>query len=190
MGRTPRAKSWWKCCSVEVIRRPYTCVLAQLVPYDVILLQHGWFVVEPRHFLRNRVHQMRRRKRTFEEYLGAMFSLEHRDNLADGCPMTASASDVARQGTAVATSFANAFEETATVLEESIGGEMPAIQKRQIAISALAAQIGAIAVARAVARVNPSLSKEVLRSVQETVTPAPPARTNKAKRSRLPHLAR
>jgi TetR/AcrR family transcriptional regulator, transcriptional repressor for nem operon len=133
---------------------------------------------------------MRRRKRTFEEYLGAMFSLEHRDNLADGCPMTASASDVARQGTAVATSFANAFEETATVLEESIGGEMPAIQKRQIAISALAAQIGAIAVARAVAKVNPSLSKEVLRSVQETVTPAPPARTNKAKRSRLPHLAR
>jgi hypothetical protein len=43
---------------VEVIRRPHTCVLAQLVPYDVILLQHGRFVVEPRHFLRNRVHQI------------------------------------------------------------------------------------------------------------------------------------
>jgi signal transduction histidine kinase len=31
---------------VEVIRRPHTCVLAQLVPYDVILLQHGWFVAQ------------------------------------------------------------------------------------------------------------------------------------------------
>ena len=42
---------------VEVIRRPHTCALAQLVPYDLVLFQHGWFVVEPRHFLRNRVHQ-------------------------------------------------------------------------------------------------------------------------------------
>jgi TetR/AcrR family transcriptional regulator, transcriptional repressor for nem operon len=136
----------------------------------------------------HRLTSMRRRKRTFDEFLDAMFSLEHRDNLADGCPMTASASDIARQGTAVATSFAKAFDDTAAVLEESIGDKMPAIQKRHLAISALAAQIGAMAVARAVAKVNPSLSKEVLRSVQETVTPARPTRANKAKRSRLPHL--
>src|SRR6516164_11047889 len=43
---------------VEVIRRPRTCALAQPVPYDVVLLQHGRLVVEPRHFLRNRVHQI------------------------------------------------------------------------------------------------------------------------------------
>src|SRR5580698_10097559 len=65
----------------------------------------------------HRLTSMRRRKRTFEEFLDAMFSLEHRDNLADGCPMTASASDIARQGTAVATSFAKAFDDTAAVLE-------------------------------------------------------------------------
>jgi hypothetical protein len=53
---------------VEVIGRPYTCVLAQLVPYDVILLQHGWFVVEPRHFLRNRVHQIGDRSCFFTHY--------------------------------------------------------------------------------------------------------------------------
>src|ERR1700749_4808354 len=30
------------------------------------------------------------RKQSFEERLDAMFSIKHRDNLADGCPMTAS----------------------------------------------------------------------------------------------------
>lgn len=133
----------------------------------------------------HRLAAMRRRKRTFEEYLDAMFSIEHRDNLADGCPMTASASDIARQGTAVATSFARAFMETAAVLEESIESEMPASEKRHVAISALAAQIGAIAVARAVAKVNAPLSKEVLRAVRETVTPSFHAKGTKAKKSRL-----
>ncbi len=137
----------------------------------------------------HRVASMRRRKRTFEEYLDAMFSMEHRDNLAKGCPMTASASDIARQGTAVATSFAHAFEETATVLEESIENEIPAARKRHIAVSALAAQIGAIAVARAVAKVDPPLSKEVLRAVRETVTPIFPAKS-KARKPRLSHPTR
>jgi TetR/AcrR family transcriptional repressor of nem operon len=138
----------------------------------------------------HRLVAMRKRKRTFEEFLDAMFSIEHRDNLDEGCPMTASASDIARQGTAVAISFANAFEETAAVLEESIAGEMPAVQKRHIAVSALAAQIGAIAVARAVAKVDPSLSKEVLRVVQETVTPPFLSKGNKARRSHLPRPTR
>lgn len=132
-----------------------------------------------------RLASMRRRKRTFEENLDAMFSIEHRDNLADGCPMTASASEIARQGTAVATSFARAFTETAAVLEESIEGEMPASEKRHVAISALAAQIGAIAVARAVAKVNAPLSKEVLRAVRETVTPSFQAKGTKTKKRRL-----
>lgn len=119
----------------------------------------------------HRVASMRRRKRTFEEFLDAMFSIATRDNLADGCPMTASASEIARQGTAVATCFANAFEETVGILEESIEEEVPAAEKRRLAISALAAQIGAIAVARAVAKVDARLSKEVLRAVHQTVTP-------------------
>ena len=134
----------------------------------------------------HRLTSMRRRKRTFEEYLDVMFSTEHRDNLANGCPMTASASEVARQGTAVATSFAQAFQETVAVLEESIESDIPASQKRRLAISAVTAQIGAMAVARGVAQVAPSLSKEVLRTVRETVTPSSRATGNKARRTRLP----
>jgi TetR/AcrR family transcriptional regulator, transcriptional repressor for nem operon len=138
----------------------------------------------------HRLVAMRGRKWAFEKYLDAMFSTEHRDNLADGCPMTASASEIARQGTAVAESFAQAFEETAAVLEGAITGEMPASQKRHLAISALAAQIGAIAVARAVAKVDASLSKEVLQAVRETVTSTLPGKGHKARRSRRPHPTR
>src|ERR1700722_7171330 len=131
-----------------------------------------------------RLISMRRRKRTFEEYLDAMFSTEHRDNLANGCPMTASASEIARQGTAVAASFARAFRERVTGLEASIKGSMSAAQKRQFAVSAVASQIGAIAVARAVAKIDASLSKEVLRAVRETVKSTPTVQAKKPKRSR------
>lgn len=110
------------------------------------------------------------RKQSFEERLDAMFSIEHRNNLADGCPMTASASEIARQETKVAASFTHVFQEAITNLETSIEGGMSAAQKRHLAISALAAQIGAIAVARATAQIEPSLSEEVLRVVHETVT--------------------
>jgi TetR/AcrR family transcriptional regulator, transcriptional repressor for nem operon len=111
----------------------------------------------------------KKRKVSFEESLDAMFSIEHRDNLANGCPMTASASEIARQGPAVAASFTRAFKERLTSLEASIKGRMSASQRRQFAVSALAAQIGAIAVARAVAKVDASLSKEVLQAVRQTV---------------------
>ena len=121
---------------------------------------------------------------SFEESLDAMFSIEHRDNLANGCPMTASASEIARQGPAVAASFARAFKERVTGLEASIKGRMPASQRRQFAVSAVASQIGAIAVARAVAKIDASLSKEVLQAVRETVKSTRTVKGKKAKRSR------
>jgi TetR/AcrR family transcriptional repressor of nem operon len=118
------------------------------------------------------------RETSFEEYLDAMFSLNHRDNLANGCPMTASASEIARHGPAVAASFTRAFKEKVIRLEASIKEKMTASEKRHLAVSALAAQIGAMAVARAVAEVDAPLSKEVLQAVRKTVRS-----TQKAKRS-------
>jgi TetR/AcrR family transcriptional regulator, transcriptional repressor for nem operon len=117
-----------------------------------------------------------------EERLDAMFSREHRDNLANGCAMTASGSEIARQGTGVATSFTRAFKEKVTTLEASIKGKMPASQRRELAVSALAAQIGAIAVARAVAKIDSSLSEEVLRSLRQTVRSSHTVQTHKGQK--------
>src|ERR1700761_2727379 len=130
------------------------------------------------------------REASFEEYLDAMFSIKHRNNLGNGCPMTASASEIARQGAAVAASFTRAFKEKVISLEASIKEKMPASQKRHLAVSALAAQIGAMAVARAVAKVDASLSKEVLQAVRETVKSTRTFKGNKAKRSRSARSAR
>jgi TetR/AcrR family transcriptional repressor of nem operon len=124
------------------------------------------------------------RETSFEEYLDAMFSIKHRNNLGNGCPMTASASEIARQGPAVAASFTRAFKEKVIRLEASIEGKMPASEKRHLAVSALAAQIGAMAVARAVAKVDAALSKEVLKAVRETVMSTRRLKGSKAKRSR------
>jgi TetR/AcrR family transcriptional repressor of nem operon len=124
------------------------------------------------------------RMRSFEERLDAMFSTKHRDNLANGCPMTASASEIARQGTGVAVSFTRAFNEAVTALELSIRAKMSASQKRELAVSALAAQIGAIAVARAVLKIDPSLSEEVLRSVRQTVRSSRRVKRTKVRKSR------
>lgn len=124
------------------------------------------------------------RKQTFEERLDAMFSIEHRDNLADGCPMTASASEIARQGNAIAESFTRALKEAIADIEAVIDGRMSAAQKRHLAISALAAQIGAVAIARATAQIEPSLSEEVLRSVHETVKSKQPIKRTKNAKAR------
>lgn len=131
-----------------------------------------------------------KRGKTFEEYLDSMFSTRQRDNLANGCPMTASASEIARQGDAIAANFAQAFEEMVGLLIESQKSEVPAAQKRHIAVSALAAQIGAIAVARAVANVNSALSKEVLYSVRDTLKSSNPEKDIATTKSQRPHRSK
>jgi len=124
------------------------------------------------------------RKRNFDKYLDAMFSTQQRDNLASGCPMTASASEIARQGDAISVSFAQGFEEMVRVLENSLNTEIPASQRRRLAIASLSAQIGAIAISRALAKVEPSLSKEVLRSTKEAMRSALTVTHDSGKKSR------
>ncbi|PMS38442.1 TetR family transcriptional regulator [Trinickia symbiotica] len=106
---------------------------------------------------------------TFEDYLDALFSAGMRDRLGTGCPMTASASEAARQGPAVSDRFAKAFNEEVAIVEGSLHPGMPAAAKRQLAVASVAAQIGAIAVARAVAKTDLPLSDEVLHATRETI---------------------
>ncbi len=109
---------------------------------------------------------------SFGEHLAALLSTDMRDRLETGCPMTASASEVARQGCAVSASFAHAFEEMVTLLETSLEDGIPTSQRRRLAVVAVAAEIGAIAVSRAVAKTDTALADEVLHAVRETVVEA------------------
>jgi TetR/AcrR family transcriptional repressor of nem operon len=57
----------------------------------------------------------------------------------------------------------------AAMLESSLEDTIPASQRRRLALAAVAAEIGAIAVSRAVAKADTALADEVLQAVRETV---------------------
>jgi TetR/AcrR family transcriptional repressor of nem operon len=109
---------------------------------------------------------------SFQEYLDGLLSTYMRDNVETGCPFAASASEIGRQGCAVSASFTRAFEEMVAILESSLDDAIPASQRRRLAITAIATEVGAIAVSRAVAKADASLADEVLQAVRETVSSA------------------
>ena len=112
------------------------------------------------------------RQLSFEDYLGGLLSTHMRDRLETGCPMAASASEIGRQGAAVSESFTRAFQELADILEKSLEDGIPAAEKRRLAIAGVVAEIGAIAVSRAVAKTDAALADEVLQAVGKTVSAA------------------
>lgn len=109
------------------------------------------------------------RKPQFEEYLGELLSTQMRDNVEMGCPMTASASEIGRQECAVSVSFTDAFERQSALLEASLELSIPASERRRLALAAVAAEIGAIAVSRAITKTDATLADEVLQAVRETL---------------------
>lgn len=109
---------------------------------------------------------------SFEDHLDGLFSPDRRDSIEAGCPLGASVSEIGRKGSAISASFTQAFEEMVGMLESSIDGGIPAARKRRLAVAAVTAQIGAIAVSRGVAKTGMALSDEVLQAVRETVSAA------------------
>lgn len=106
---------------------------------------------------------------SFEDRLDGLFAAARRDSLETGCPLGASVSEVGRQGCAISAAFAHAFEELVAELEKSFDKGISASRKRRLAVATVAAQLGAIAVSRAVAKTDMALSDEVLHAVRETI---------------------
>ena len=86
--------------------------------------------------------------------------------------MAASASEASRHGPALSESFASAFETEVALIEASLDRTLPAAERRRTAVATLAAQIGAIAVARAVAAHDGALSEEVLHATRAVIARA------------------
>ncbi len=109
------------------------------------------------------------RRLSFEDHLEGLFSPDRRDSVETGCPLGASASEIGRQGCAISSSFTHAFEQMVAMLERSLDNKISASQRRRLAVAAVTAQIGAIAVSRGVAKTDMALSDEVLQAVRKTV---------------------
>jgi TetR/AcrR family transcriptional repressor of nem operon len=109
------------------------------------------------------------RPATLTDFLDHYLSLEHRDNLATSCPMSASASEVGRQDKAVCERFTEGFEQIAALMERRLGASPVKADTRQRALAIMAAMIGGVAASRAVAKADPKLSDQILRAVRQIV---------------------
>lgn len=109
------------------------------------------------------------RPATLTDVLDDYLSFGHRDNLAGGCPMSASASEIARQDTIVCERFTEGFEQLVALIEPSLGASSGKADARQRALAMTAAMIGGVAASRAVAKADSMLSNQILRAVRQIV---------------------
>jgi TetR/AcrR family transcriptional regulator, transcriptional repressor for nem operon len=106
---------------------------------------------------------------TLDDYLDRYLSLQHRDNLAEGCAMAASASEAARQDEATSARFAEGFEQMAGAIQATLEAAGPGADNRARALTITAAMIGGVAVARAAAKSRPDLSEEILAAMRRVL---------------------
>ena len=112
---------------------------------------------------------MKNKTISFDEQLASLFSIETRDRLETGCPMTASASEVARQGVEVSANFKDAFEKTVAIVEKTLSDTLTKSKRRQLAVATVAAQIGAIGVSRAIFKSDSELAEDVLKITKKSI---------------------
>ena len=109
---------------------------------------------------------------TLTAFLDAYLAPQHRDDLADGCPMAASASEIARQDEAISAQFSDGFERIVEAIQRMLGTTATtasAAAARQHALAIAAAMIGGIAAARAVRKARPDLSDEIVMVVRQVL---------------------
>jgi TetR/AcrR family transcriptional repressor of nem operon len=106
---------------------------------------------------------------SLSDFLDDYLSSGHRDKLAAGCPMSASASEIARQDKIVCERFNEGFEQFVALIEGNLGASAVNADKYQRALAMMAAMIGGVAASRAVAKADPKLSAQILRAVRQVV---------------------
>jgi TetR/AcrR family transcriptional repressor of nem operon len=106
----------------------------------------------------------------FSRYLNYYLSLRTRDDIPGTCALTASASEVARHDESVSASFSEGFEGLANDLQATLNKtDKTAATDRQRALAITAALVGGMAIARGLAKADPSLSKELLEALRQVV---------------------
>jgi TetR/AcrR family transcriptional repressor of nem operon len=113
-----------------------------------------------------------RRERSVSGYLDYLLSPLNRDDPGTSCPMTASASEIGRHGEDISARFARGFQEKAGAFEAVLDQAIPEAERRRLAMTIVAAEIGAMAAARAVAKSDPALSDEILKAVHAVLVKA------------------
>ncbi len=107
---------------------------------------------------------------SFQEYLDGYLSPDGRDKVETGCPLAASASEMAPAGLRRQRQlYARIRGDGGDAGKLARRHDSSHLERRRLAVAAAAAEIGAIAISRAVAKADTALADEVLQAVRETV---------------------
>ena len=106
---------------------------------------------------------------SLSELLDSYLSEEKRDDIANGCAMAASASEVGRQDETISARYSEGFELMAAVFEKHLRAQKVKGDPREKAIAISSTLIGAIAASRAVLKAQPELANDILRAVRRAV---------------------
>jgi TetR/AcrR family transcriptional regulator, transcriptional repressor for nem operon len=102
-------------------------------------------------------------------YLDAYLSKTHRDQMSRGCSIAASASELARQDKKMSGILAGGIAGTVELFESSLGKSPLKASARERAIAIAVSEIGALAIARALAKGDPKFSEEVLSATRKVL---------------------
>lgn len=106
--------------------------------------------------------------RFLEDYL----SSAHRDERASSCTVASLAADASRQGEEVQASLAEGIETALGISTEYLTGARPEESPEEVreqAVVLWCELVGAVVLARAVARANPALSEEILEAARHKI---------------------
>jgi TetR/AcrR family transcriptional repressor of nem operon len=101
------------------------------------------------------------------DFLDYYLSTVQRDNMGKGCALSAAASEIGRQDVAVSREFMRGFEQMSRAVERTLGPDIAPENRRSRALAVVGAMIGAVSVARGVAKADPQLSDEILAAARK-----------------------
>ena len=108
----------------------------------------------------------------FAGYLDRYLSPQARDARGANCPMVAFAADVSRESAEVQAAFAGGLARYVEAFARAARPGAPDDEGRRQALQDIAMLVGALTLARSVARENPELSDEILRAARAAGTSA------------------
>ncbi len=100
-------------------------------------------------------------------YLDAYLCESHVRDAGSGCLMAACVSDVARQDELIGAAFAEGFRNLVALIEDALPGEIPKEIARRRALTLVSAMVGSVAMARALEKTDPELSKEIIAAARK-----------------------
>ena len=100
-------------------------------------------------------------------YLDAYLCKSHVKDAGSGCPLAACISDVPRQDQSIRAVFAEGFRDLVELIEDALPEGTSKDVARRRALTLVSAMVGSVAMARALEKTDPDLSREITTAARE-----------------------